>query len=405
MATARILLFIAALLTLPGCVSKTVKSTEVPALDTPSVYVEEAILLDVGVVVFDPGLDEYDGDDEDIPVYPEVRRAESLFLPKQLSEALQDSGAWGAVRVLPNEEQYSDILLTGTIVHSDGEALELDIVAIDSSGEVWLEKTYRAEASRYAYTMTARNDYDPFQAVFNTVANDLLQALEARSIEDRQRTRLVTELRFAQSFSTEAFSGYLESDNEGDFVIVRLPAEEDPMLIRVRKIRERDHLFVDTLQDHYANFDELMSAPYDEWRKLSYEEVVAIRELRAESMRQIIGGAIAVIGGIAAGVEGDSPVTRAAGRMGVLSGAYLLKSGLHKRNETEIHVEALQELGTSLEAEIAPKVIELEDRTITLSGTVEEQYAQWRALLGEIYRTEIGDLEALPDAPPDPATL
>jgi hypothetical protein len=56
-------------------------------------------------------------------------------------------------------------------------------------------------------------------------------------------------------------------------------------------------------------------------------------------------------------------------------------------------VQALDELGQSLEAEITPQVIELEDRSVMLSGNVEDQYAQWREILGDIYRTEIGELE------------
>ena len=66
--------------------------------------------------------------------------------------------------------------------------------------------------------------------------------------------------------------------------------------------------------------------------------------------------------------------------------------------KAQIHVEALEELGMSLEAEITPSVIELEDRTVMLSGNVEDQYDQWRELLAEIYRAEIGALELPPEA-------
>ena len=52
----------------------------------------------------------------------------------------------------------------------------------------------------------------------------------------------------------------------------------------------------------------------------------------------------------------------------------------------------------SLEAEITPQVIEIEDRTVTLSGNVEEQYNQWREVLADIYQTEIGEL-GLPGEP------
>ena len=49
-------------------------------------------------------------------------------------------------------------------------------------------------------------------------------------------------------------------------------------------------------------------------------------------------------------------------------------------------------MGQSLSAEITPRVIELEDRTVRLSGNVEDQYSQWRELMADIYATEIGAL-------------
>jgi hypothetical protein len=52
----------------------------------------------------------------------------------------------------------------------------------------------------------------------------------------------------------------------------------------------------------------------------------------------------------------------------------------------------------SLEAEITPQVIELDDRTVMLSGNVEDQYAQWRKVLEELYRAEVGALEMPEDA-------
>ena len=47
-------------------------------------------------------------------------------------------------------------------------------------------------------------------------------------------------------------------------------------------------------------------------------------------------------------------------------------------------------MGSSLEAEIAPQVIALEDRTITLTGTVQAQYTQWQELMQKIYTQERG---------------
>jgi len=391
----RVLPGIGLCLLLGACVSQSIKSTSVPALETPAAPVPETLLLDVAVVVFDPGLDDYDDDEQ---VFPEVRKAEARFMPLKLAEAMQDSGAWGAVRVVPNDSQVTDLVVRGKILHSDGEELKLAITATDSSGEVWLDNKYTGNASRYAYEPATRNPYDPFQAVYNTIANDLVRHLGALPAGDREAVRTITELRFAQGFSPDAFAGYLHQDDDGHYDIVRLPAAEDPMLQRVREIRERDHVYVDTLQGYYTNFNAEMAVPYQEWRRNSYYAAEAMRELQAESTRRLIAGGVAVLAGIAAATTGDSSATRAAGQIGVLGGGYLLKSGLEKRNEAEFHVAELEELGASLEAEVSPQVIELEDQTVTLSGNVEEQYAQWREVLANIYRIEIGDLELPPES-------
>jgi hypothetical protein len=392
------LLFTLGLLTLlSACVSQTITSTSVPRIDTATTEVAEAQLLDVGISIFNPGIDDYEEGEQ---TYPEVRKAEARFMPFLLAEAMQDSGAWGAVRVVPNPAQINDLVVTGKILHSDGEELELHIQAVDSSGHEWLDKNYVGVASRYSYKATTRNKYDPFQAVYNTIANDLLEQQEKLQLQDRVNIRLVTELRFARSFSPEAFDGYLDKTRKGKYEVVRLPAENDPMLERVIAIRERDQMFIDALQEYYRTFGNEMHDPYQEWRKQSYEEAVALQELQSESTRQLIAGALAVVAGIAAATTGDSSTSRVAGQVAVLGGGFLLKSGLEKRSEAQIHVQALEELGMSLEAEITPQVIELEDRTVMLSGNVEDQYAQWRELLADIYAAEVGALELPADNSP-----
>ena len=382
-----LLLGLAVLSGLCGCVNATVKSSKVPALQPPLANVSEEELLDVGVAVFDAGLDVADEKD---PVYPEVRRAEARYIPRLLTEALQNSGAWGAVRVVPDEDRISDLLVTGTILHSDGESLKLHVIARDSRNYVWLDKTYEAHASRFAYNAKTRSQYDPFQAIYHRIANDLVPRFDELPSTERREIRTVSELLFAQSFSAEAFEGYLDTTRSGRLLVTRLPAEGDPMLERVRKLRERDHVFVDTLQTYYGDFSETMYGPYQEWRKLSYEEVVAYRELRRKSNQQLLAGSAAVLAGIVAAGSSDG-VSRAAGKVAIMGGGYLFKTGLDSRAEANIHVEALEEVSQSLETEITPQVIELEDRTVMISGSVDDQYEQWRQVLAEIYRKEIGE--------------
>lgn len=388
-----ILVLLALALSLAGCVNQTVKSTSVPQVKTLDEALPEAQLLDLGVVIFDPGVNE-DGDEDQELVYPEVRRAEARYMPYLLAEAIQSSGAWGAVRVVPDENQAMDILVFAEILESHGEALKLQVNAVDATGREWLDKDYEAKASRYSYE-TTRTRFDPFQAVYNQIANDLLEVLKDQSTEQLSRIRLINELRFARSFSPDAFDGYIEQNGRGIYQIRRLPANDDPMLLRVRKIRERDYLFIDTLQEYYASFNGQMLGPYQEWRKQSYDEAIALQELRAESTRRLIAGAVAVAAGIAGAVS-DNSGARSASNVAIAGGGYLIKSGLDKRAEADIHVQALEELGLSLESEIAPQVIELEDRSVTLTGTVRDQYDQWRELLRQIYQAEVGDLEPGP---------
>ena len=319
-------LLVALLLLSAGCVNKTVKSTSVPTIATASETVSEELLLDVGIALFDPGLEELPDDDEQ-RVYPEVRKAEARFMPNQLAQAMQESGAWGAVRVVPDPERISDLSVRGTIEHSDGEELQLHIRAVDSRGYEWLDKSYEGHASAYAYKSTTRSSYDPFQAVYNTIANDLLKALETLRPEDRENVRLVSELLFAQDFSPEAFDGYLAKNPRDVYLVMRLPAENDPMLERVRTIRERDHMYIDTMQEYYNTFGAEMIGPYQEWRKLSYEEAMALQELKAESRRRLIAGAVAVAAGIAGASSSDSNA-RAASNVAIIGGGYLLKSCL-----------------------------------------------------------------------------
>ncbi len=67
-----------------------------------------------------------------------------------------------------------------------------------------------------------------------------------------------------------------------------------------------------------------------------------------------------------------------------------IRSGMAKSQEAKIHVEALRELGSSLDVDVAPLVVEVEGETLRLSGTMEGQFAEWRQMLRKIYAEETG---------------
>ena len=379
-------------LALAGCNTHTVKTTSYISIVQDSQNVPEDLLLDVGVSVFDPGIDEIEKRDEETTNH-EIRVAESRYAPFLLAETLQRSANWGIVRLMPNNESPMDVIINGTILQSDGEAMQIRIAVTDSSGREWYTKVYSELISQFSYEPSQRQQADPFQVIYNKISNDLLE-YRKRNLTNQQivEIRTISELLFARRFSPEVFDSYLTTDRQGNLAITALPAETDPVLQRVRDIRERDFMFIDTVQDYYATYVRQMRLPYDTWRALSYDETIELRELRASANRRFVAGAAAVLGGLAAATSGGNYATQTGGAIGVGAGAYLIKSGFDKRAEAKLHSDALEELGESLENEVAPRVFSLDDRTITLTGSVEEQYAQWKDVLADIYASEVGDI-------------
>jgi hypothetical protein len=381
-----------AALFLVSCATHTVKSTSYTPIVQDSQDTPEYLLLDVGVAVFDPGLDEIKKSEEDVTNH-EIRVAESRYAPFLLSETLQRSANWGIVRVMPNQESPMDVYLKGTILSSNGEQMAIRIEVSDSTGRQWYTREYQEEVSKFSYEPSERQKNDPFQVVYNTIANDLLE-YRKRNFENDELTeiRTVSEMLFAQRFSPDVFGQYLTKDRNGNMEIVSLPAESDPLLERVRGIRERDFMFIDTVQDYYATYVRQMRLPYDSWRQQSYEETIEVRDLKNSARRRFIAGTAVVLGGLAAASSGGNYATQTGGAVGVGAGAVLIKSGFDKRAEARIHMDALEELGQSLENEVAPRVLDLDNRSITLTGSVEEQYAQWKEVLADLYAAEVDGL-------------
>lgn len=376
-------------LLLGACASHTVKTTRYVQLQQETAEIPESQLLDVGVEILDPNLEQIE--DDDALVFAEVRKAESHYMAGHIRDAIQASSAWGAVRLIPSAATLVDVQLSGRILHSDGETLELAIDVKDVTGQHWYSKEYKAIASRYAYRRETASKADPFQTIYHQISNDLLRYRQQLDAEYLRRTRLVGELCFAESFAPQSFAGQLQRDKKGIYQIERLPAENDPMLERIRTIRERDHLYIDTLQDFYGSFIQQIDNPYRDWRKQTYQEVKNLREVKEQARNQTIAGIVSVLAGIAAATSNNSAV-RTAGAVAIGGGGFLVKEGFGKRAEADMHSETIRELGDSLEAAIQPQVIELEDRTITLSGSVQQQYQQWRQILRELYEVENGQL-------------
>jgi hypothetical protein len=392
-------------LLLGGCVSKTVRVVDMTPPRQAATALAEHQLLDVGIAIFDENVpDDYDERIEKV-IMPEVRRAEAKYIPYFAKNLLQSTGNWGAVRVIPRETHAVDVTVTGKILHSDGESLELTAAVRDATGTVWFERTYAALASKYAYEETMPRDIDAFQAIYKELSDDMLTYREKLTEAEVANIRRTAELKFAREFSADAFSDHIEQTADGEFKIARLPSEDDPMLARVRKVREREYLFIDTLDDYYGNYNRQMFPAYQDWRRASYTEAISIKELKAQATARTIGGTLAIVGGIAGIYESSDAYVDASGIVSIVGGVTLITSAIAKRQEAAQQAERLRELGSAAEAELVPTTIEVENQTARLEGNVAEQYAELRRILRRVYFEDLGlpppeDLESLVDEEP-----
>ena len=398
------LLFCGVFLVLGGCAG--IPGNQVEHGIRPMVMDHEpdsSELLNVSLKVLDPGTLPEDPK-ERRGLSPEIRDAEARFFPVHLKYTLQDTGYWGMVRVVPDDDIGAELLVRGRIEYSDGESCAVSIEAVDATGRVWLRKTYAETARPVEWAATRPEQKDIFQDLFTTIANDLASFRKTLSSAQIMEIRRVAELRYAESMAPDAFKGYLKKDDAGHYQILRLPARDDPMLARVRKLKVRDDMLVDAINGYYNAYYRDLWEPYTNWRRFRGEEVATMRKLERQALTRQILGVAAIVGAIAIGAAGDSDVINRTGSLRdvmIMGGAAAMYSGYQKGNETEINKEAIEELDTSFKAEAEPLVVDVNGETIRLTGSAEQQYTRWRHLLRAMYARETGMIDEVKPVPPE----
>ena len=291
-------------LALGGCVTNETKPIPKIAAKQATVHIPEAELLDVGIRVFDPGIPkDLEGDDEALAkkrIYPDLRKAEARYFPTLLRETLEETAQWGAVRVIPNSAEFIDVIVTGQVIDSNGGFLAVDISAYDAAGRVWIkDKRYESLVDLGAYKTNASiKARDPFQNVYAEIANDLVAARDKLTSLDRENIRKVASLKFAQDLAPDAMAGMTADDAKGITQVARLPADGDPTLGRIERIRERDTAVVDTVNDYYASFHDSMEDSYGSWRQTSFNELEKEMRARSSARTRTVLGAAALIASI-----------------------------------------------------------------------------------------------------------
>ena len=348
--------------------------------------------LEVIVPVFDPGLSEEAENYEEENVWPELRRAEANRFAYKMKLALEDTSAFGAVRVTPDATATGDLYVKGTILESNGEDVEIRIDVIDITGRVWFARTYSHEVDEGFYKDPRTKGMDPYDPVFQEAATEVAAELKELTPGDLEQLTQISELRFGASLAEDAFEDHLEYAN-GRTKLRSFPSEDDPMLARTRAIRVRDQLFVDALQANYESFSQEMNDSYLIWQEQSLFEIQAERDADLATIGEIAGGvaliALSVLGifvGVDLGAIGG--VLLAGSAVAGTAGIGMIRSSFQTAEEAKVHRDALQELGESINIDLSPRVVEFEEEMVVLTGDAQNQFSQWRTFLQEINRKE-----------------
>ncbi|MED5510210.1 MAG: hypothetical protein VX841_07940 [Pseudomonadota bacterium] len=351
--------------------------------------------LDVIIPAFSPGLSEDEANYEEEGIWPELRRAEANRFAYKLKQALEDTGKFGAVRVTPDNTASGDLYVLGEIVESNGMDLEFDMEVVDISGKQWLDENIEHEVSEGFYKNPRNEGKDAYDPAFVEAANRIVAALLEQQQRRLAELKQIADLRFGASFNEQAFLPYLNTDAQ-PMTVTAMPSDADPLFQRVKSVRVREQLFIDNLQQDYSGFSQQMEDSYLVWQKASFTEMQLRKEAKTKSWMKIAGGVLLVAAAIAAAASGEpydnnigADIAAVAAGVG---GAVLINSGFTSREEAKMHQDAINELGESVNLEMSPQVISFEEKTVELTGDVEEQFQQWRAFMAQMY-----ELEATPE--------
>jgi hypothetical protein len=321
----------------------------------------ERTALNVSIAVFDPGVPEDQSQNRDLKIFPRIRAVEARFMPFVLRDTLASTHEWGAVRVVPEPDTAAELLVTGTILRSDGENLSLAVRAVDASGQVWLKQTYSAVATAPATKSGGEGSY---QVLFDRVAVDLAARQRQYDEAALQKLTELSLIRYGERLAPSAFAPFLEKNKDGTYSLLRLPAKNDPMLDRIQRIRGVEYLFTDAIDEKFRELTEEIIDIYALWR----EHRRKTREYEIEDARW------------AATSTANLP-----------RGSYEAIQNVY--DNYKFHRVTQQEqdhLAVAFNNEVGPKVDAMETRIAELEFWVEQRYLEWNRLLEELFEVETG---------------
>jgi hypothetical protein len=159
-----------------------------------------------------------------------------------------------------------------------------------------------------------------------------------------------------------AFDAYLENTADGVIRIRRLPAENDPMLERIERIRGVEYVFTDAIDAKFRELSADIDVVYKVWRE--YRQKFAYYQ--AQEAERI----------------GNAKNTAPRGSLEAIS------SHFENYKWDRQAAQEQEKWAVGFENEMAPTISAIESRVLELKGWVADRYDEWRRILGELFELE-----------------
>lgn len=317
-------------------------------------------LLNVTIPEFDDGIPDDPSVYREQQIFPRIRDIESRLLPFQLRETLVNTGQWGAVRVTATPETAPEVEIKGRILRSDGDTLELKITVVDATGKRWFDKVFSATASELG--SATRAGAPEFQDLYDSIARELTASRDGPEAGAVSTIKAASLMRYAAALAPTAFAGFIEKTDDGRWRALRLPARNDPMLLRIERIRNTEFLITDSVDAKYRELNDELARTYRVWRRYRRK----LREYEAEDQR--FGAA--------------KPAAAERGSWESIKHQY----DAYKYNR--ITVQEQDRLAVAFNNEVGTTVDAMEERVAELEGWVQQGYVEWNRLLEELSEVE-----------------
>tara|TARA_B100000929_G_scaffold283477_2_gene264596 strand:- start:157 stop:1302 length:1146 start_codon:yes stop_codon:yes gene_type:complete len=359
------------------------------------------IYMDVAIPVFDPGFPtESDGsidydEIEEEGIWPQVRRLEANRFAIATKEALGETKSFGSINVTPDASALADVYILGKINYSDTETVEIGVRVMDAKNTVWGEEEFEYRVSEGWYRDAMSRGENPNAPVFEQIAKYVYDLLMKKSEAYKQEVQMVSDLRYAQMYSPEAFSQYLSQSRKGEVELVSAPSESDPMLRRVRAIQAKDEQFIDSLQETYDSFWVTTETPYRKYQKETLPEAKKIRELKAERTTKQVTAGLFAVASVLLGSNSSSTAGQVAAAGAGIAAIGTLNEAIKTNKELHAQRDLFDEMGQNLDIQVADQIVEIDNQRIELQGSASEQYYQLRSHLKDIYEMEATPMTAL----------